>query len=93
MCDAELTELDIENIEEIEATLKRVRSGDLKIVKHEHLIQRMQIGEKQIPTNEFYNMEFLYTCRMCKEGIKRNGVCGLDNLEHTQICPMFDMKE
>lgn len=87
MC-KELSDLDKENLEEVEDTLEHVKKGEFKIVKHEHLVKNMKIKNEEVPIYETYKIEFIYTCKICNK-VENGEICSLTKRKHDQICVNF----
>lgn len=92
MCKNTLTRLDKENVDEIFATLDKINEGEFQIIKQEHLIKSMMFRSGPVAMGEVYNIEILYTCKLCENVKEESKICSFDNFAHDQICIKFKRK-
>jgi hypothetical protein len=92
MCknNVELDSLSKENLQEIYNTIDEIEKGNFQIVKQEHQIKQMVFQKGNVSIGEIYNIEVIYTCRICANRKNDNGVCAFDNQLKDQICIRFE---
>jgi hypothetical protein len=86
----ELDSLSKENLQEIYNTIEEIEKGNMAIVKQEHQIKQMVFQKGNVPIGEIYNIEVIYTCKICKNRKNDIGICDFDNQFKDQICIRFE---
>jgi len=85
----ELDSLTKENLGEVYNTLEEIEKGNMLIVGQEHLIKNFKTEDGLVPMGEIYNIEIIYTCKMCKNRLNDIGICKDDQKYHETICLKF----